>query len=336
VTNSALPVSVVIPAYNAAPFLSGAIASVNAQTSPASELLVVDDGSSDETAHVARAAGATVIRQSNGGAGAARNAGVRAASHPWIAFLDADDRWHPDKLASQWAAHQLRPDVAVIASDYLLLGMARAEPFAVLPLHRAYGATPRTGLGGEAVFLERHAVARTLPSGQFLCPSTLLVSRALILEDAPFRAAAELPSDELCHVAEDFEWALRALRFSDIIVLERPLVDYTLRPGSLSSSAGRQRYGDVKLGEFVARNPAAYPSESLAVFRAERPRKQREAALEFLRSREPRKAQAILREALRERGRLDDAALFGLASALGTPAGDAAFGALRSLWRSRP
>ena len=85
--------SVIIPVYNAAATLQRAIESVQKQSWPAHEIIVVDDGSTDCSADVAQGYGATVtlIRQANAGVSAARNAGAHAASGDWLAFLDADD-----------------------------------------------------------------------------------------------------------------------------------------------------------------------------------------------------------------------------------------------------
>ena len=94
-------VSVVIPAYNAERFIGEAIESVLAQTHPPFEVVVVDDGSTDATATVARGyPGVTLIQRENGGIGAARNTGVAAATGDWLAFLDADDTWPPDRLSA--------------------------------------------------------------------------------------------------------------------------------------------------------------------------------------------------------------------------------------------
>lgn len=99
-----IPVTVVIPAYNRATALARALASVAAQRPclPA-QVVVVDDGSSDETADVARSAGAQLVRHEvNQGAAAARNSGIAAASQDWIALLDSDDEWLPHHLSTLW------------------------------------------------------------------------------------------------------------------------------------------------------------------------------------------------------------------------------------------
>src|ERR1022692_3306410 len=94
-------VSAIIPAYNAAKFIHRAIESALAQTHHLLEIIVVDDGSSDETAPVAANYPVTVIRQQNGGTANARNTGAKAASGEWLAFLDHDDSWHTDKTEQQ-------------------------------------------------------------------------------------------------------------------------------------------------------------------------------------------------------------------------------------------
>ena len=104
-----LPVTVVIPAYNRPAMVQRAVRSaLDQRPRPPAEVLVVDDCSSDDTAAVASAAGATVIRHDvNRGGAAARNTAIRAAGHDWIAFLDSDDELLPTSprgavAASRW------------------------------------------------------------------------------------------------------------------------------------------------------------------------------------------------------------------------------------------
>lgn len=95
-------VSVIIPAYNAAAFIGDALNSARAQTYDNLEIIVVDDGSTDGTADVVSSFhGVRMIRQPNRGAAAARNRGIREASGRYLAFLDADDIWLPDKTRMQ-------------------------------------------------------------------------------------------------------------------------------------------------------------------------------------------------------------------------------------------
>jgi GT2 family glycosyltransferase len=106
-----LPISVIIPAYNRAELLPRAIAGVRAQTRPPAEIVVVDDCSDDDTAAVAGGLGCRVIRhERNLGAAAARNTGIEAARHEWLAMLDSDDERLPHHLEVLWrarAAHDI-------------------------------------------------------------------------------------------------------------------------------------------------------------------------------------------------------------------------------------
>ena len=109
-------VTVMIGVYNGARYLAEAIDSVLAQTHPVSQLVVVDDGSEDESGAIAESYGPPVmtIRQENGGMAAARNTAVAAATGDFFAFLDADDRFRPDKLEHQLAVFEADPELDVV------------------------------------------------------------------------------------------------------------------------------------------------------------------------------------------------------------------------------
>ncbi len=109
--NERARVSVIIPAYNAARYLAEAIESVLAQDARLIELIVVDDGSTDETAHVAKRFGAKIqyIYQVNGGIAAALNCGLAYARGEYLAFCAADDRWASGRLEKQLAAFDASP-----------------------------------------------------------------------------------------------------------------------------------------------------------------------------------------------------------------------------------
>jgi glycosyltransferase involved in cell wall biosynthesis len=98
-----MPVSVIIPAFNAGQHIGEAIHSVVAQTASIAEIIVIDDGSTDDTGKLAREASSTVtlVRQENRGPSAARNRGLRLAQSELVAFLDSDDLWLPTKIARQ-------------------------------------------------------------------------------------------------------------------------------------------------------------------------------------------------------------------------------------------
>ena len=116
-------VSAVIPTYNYARFVGRAISSVLAQSYADLECIVVDDGSTDNTEEVIAAFGPAVrlIRQPNQGLSAARNTGIRAARGRYIAFLDADDAWHADKVSRQVALLDSHPETAVVGCGVRLM-----------------------------------------------------------------------------------------------------------------------------------------------------------------------------------------------------------------------
>lgn len=107
-------VSVIVPVFNGAAMLLDAIASIRAQNVP-SEIIVVDDGSTDETARVLESLDDVIaIHQKNAGPSAARNRGLLAATAPFIAFLDDDDVWLPQKLERQLQSFDEHPDAALV------------------------------------------------------------------------------------------------------------------------------------------------------------------------------------------------------------------------------
>jgi len=110
------PISVVIPTYNFGPFLARAIHSVLEQTCPVLEIIVVDDGSSDETRDVAASFGDRIryIRQQNRGVSAARNRGIAETRGEWIGFLDADDWWMPHKNEKVQEFLHVHPEAVMI------------------------------------------------------------------------------------------------------------------------------------------------------------------------------------------------------------------------------
>ena len=142
-------VSVIIPAYNAEPFLARTLASVFNQTHPPTEVIVVDDGSADGTSKVALNYPVKLICQKNGGPAKARNAGILAATGEWIAFLDHDDSWYPEKLETQISL--IGPDVAAICTPNT--SVRHAVTFEEM-FWRNHGGSPSSSLISREVLLK--------------------------------------------------------------------------------------------------------------------------------------------------------------------------------------
>jgi glycosyltransferase involved in cell wall biosynthesis len=139
-------VSVVIPVFNAEKYLRQAISSALDQTLPPHEIIIVDDGSTDSSREIASSFGPAVIclSQQHQGPSAARNLATARSSGDWIAFLDADDYWLPDKLARQAAVIEADPNVELVytgRTELLPDGTTRDVPAMPVPwVRRMLGA----------------------------------------------------------------------------------------------------------------------------------------------------------------------------------------------------
>lgn len=192
--NKAVQVSAIIPTFNRAACVGEAIESVLAQTFPNYEVIVVDDGSTDDTAAVLAKFGERirVLRQENRGVSEARNAGLRAARGEWVAFLDSDDLWIPEKLAVQIHDVQLHPEAVAHFVDATMVGYPQGD----ISLFELRG----------CVETYRQAPLRSRPLGdvlkvQFFTP-TWLVKRAVLERTGQFHSDF--------HIFEDFELLTRA------------------------------------------------------------------------------------------------------------------------------
>jgi glycosyltransferase involved in cell wall biosynthesis len=205
-------VSVVIPAYNAAHFLSAAIDSVRAQTLGDLEILVIDDGSTDDTAEVVRGCGTLVryFHQDNAGVGAARNRGIAEANGRYVAFLDADDTWYPHKLERQLAGLWGQENRYRACYSAYTMVSSDLEP---LWVHRTHQPDP-----GLKALLTRGNVVGT--------PSTVLVERSLLLACGGF--------DPALSQCADWDMWVRLARWTEFLYIDEPLVYYRQHDGNMS------------------------------------------------------------------------------------------------------
>ena len=213
-------VSVIIPAYNAAAFVQRAVDSVLAQTWQDLELLVVDDGSADDTVKLLGGYGdrLCLITQANGGPAAARNRGLHAARGEFVAMLDADDWWEPGKLAEQVALLDASPDIGFCSTATRVVN-GRGTTVGEWPC------TPQCAPLTEALFINSASIAGST--------SGVLVRRALLLEAGGF--------DTTLRGFEDPDLWIRLSARTSYACIPHALTVVVRTPGSVSSHLPNMR-----------------------------------------------------------------------------------------------
>ncbi len=209
-------VSVVIPTYNRVHLLERALDSVLRQTLAADEIIVVDDGSTDNTASTLKSLHPEVklIQQDNLGVSAARNTGISAARHDWIALLDSDDVWHENKLERQITALNNAPEYLICHSDEIWIrnGVLVNQ----MNKHKKAGG---------------HIFQHCLP----LCaisPSAVMIHRSLFDEIGLF--------DENLPACEDYELWLRICSRYPVLFIDEALIT---KHGGHHDQLSRQYWG---------------------------------------------------------------------------------------------
>lgn len=223
------PVTVVVPVYRDLDTVVEALESVRRQTVPPERVIVVDDGSDDGTADLVaeRFPDLELVRQQNSGPSAARNVGWRLATTEWVAFLDADDVFEPERLAAQLALAAAEPSVGLVASNWA----SPAAPAPPLRPERAYGAgDPASHCGAPEV---REITTLDIILLNRFQTSTVLVRREVL------EAVGGL--DPEMDGTEDWDCWLRCSRRGRVLKIERPLVRYRDTPASYSKDADRVR-----------------------------------------------------------------------------------------------
>jgi glycosyltransferase involved in cell wall biosynthesis len=211
-------VSVIIPAYNAAGYLTRAVESVMSQSRPVLEIVVVDDGSPDNTFEIAGQlpSPARAIQKANGGPASARNVGARDAKGDWLAFLDADDAWLPEKIERQLAL--AGPDVDLVHCLY----KASLRPPDVLTFDDLWGQN-------------------------YIATSTVLIRRAAFWDVGGFDEDRDIVG------VEDYNlWLKLAAKHARIVTLQEQLVSYTPASGSLTQQVERFARAELKNLENIA------------------------------------------------------------------------------------
>lgn len=236
-------VSVIIPTFNCAHFLPQTIDSVMSQTFHDLEILVVDDGSTDDTRAVVEACNTSIryIYQKNQGPSAARNTGIRESRGKYLAFLDSDDLWLPGKLEKQTRVMENLPSTGLVYSDLYYFDSETGSSLGTYPNHHLFA----SGKILARLFLDN-----------FIQMSTQLVRREVFREVGLF--------DESLWSCEDWDMWLRVSGRFDVGFVDEPLSMHRLHLGNRSKQV-RDRDTLVVLQKTLDRNPGL--SEQLGILK---------------------------------------------------------------------
>jgi glycosyltransferase involved in cell wall biosynthesis len=265
-------VSVIIPVYNGESYLADAIESVKAQTYADWEIIAVDDGSKDRSPSILReyekglSAKFRLITQENQGISAARNRAIGISSGEYIALLDSDDVWFPEKLELQVSVLERMEEVAMVYSDCLVVDPQRNV------IRKTYFEKPPLAGG---IFQEL-LLNNSIPS------SSALIRRSVFQQVGSFNPAYR--------IAMDYDLWLRIADRYPIEVIDRPLMQYRVHPGGISSNRVEMIREDLDITErWLEQRPGL--REELAAGLLQKQRSSRyHLFLHHLHSRELRKA----------------------------------------------
>ena len=243
-------VAVVIPTYNRGSLILETLSSILAQSVQPAEIIVVDDGSTDDTYEVVRSLQASSIRYhriENCGAPRARNIGVSLSRSTWIALCDSDDLWLPDKLERQLQLHSLRPNCEYSFTNFCLFSgnvWETETKFDALPpnffVSREYV--------GPNLWLSARPLYERIIQFQPIFPSTVMMTRQF------FRRVGQF-NETLGRVAgEDFEFTLRCVQEQDLGVVDSALVGIRKHPGNFSGNVMQNLIGESRILRLALRN----------------------------------------------------------------------------------
>ena len=302
-------VSVVIPTYNCASFLREAIQSVQSQDYKNTEIIVVDDGSTDNTDEVLKPFldTITVIKQTNQGVSSARNNGISHAQGDFIAFLDADDFWHPGKLSLQMKFLSENPDIAGVFSDFGLAdetGNITDTSYIKdnYPIFSTYNLTWEDLFSRKIQLcietdpnsiIDAYSgnIFQSLFLGNYISTDSLVLKRSILSKSCLFNPERK--------TQEDYELWLKIAKNNELGYIDKPLLYYRRREGQLTGQENSTEINQVSLEiiENIALGASGLlPDKKLVAARLRD--KYWNLALNYLGSNQKRAARKCLRKSL--------------------------------------
>jgi glycosyltransferase involved in cell wall biosynthesis len=283
-----IPVSVVVPAYNRAELLDAALSSVEAQTCSPEEIVVVDDGSDDDgVRQVAAQRGARLIRQENSGVSAARNVGVAAARHEWIAFLDADDLWLPRKLELQWSALLRTTGYGAVLTNFRTLTELGTADETAFETNEAYRSIQKRQLARDLYELSMRGAGMALARSMFAHVSTLLVQREIAMRIGGFDVGLKR--------CEAHDFALRVFAATRVLALENAVMRRRVTAEGLAQTEIDTRLSALALANKIKTEPERYPPGAFEAVESVKPILVRKAAAALMKDGNFVEARRLLR-----------------------------------------
>jgi glycosyltransferase involved in cell wall biosynthesis len=238
-------VSVIIPTYNCARFLPMTLDSVLRQSFKDFEIVIVDDGSTDDTGEAIEPYKDRVVYLTgpNKGAAAARNIGLKTAQGDLFAFLDADDLWQSEKLSAQVALMDCHPQIGVSYTNFSFFGQPSPARTGFEERGAALLRYPHEKIGEFAYLLTSQCLLEDFLAIQaFPKPSMLMVWRRCFEHVGYF--------DESLSICEDTQMCLRLAKYFKFGYVDRSLVQRRVRTDTLSSAADDRRYAAAHIQMF--------------------------------------------------------------------------------------
>lgn len=245
----AVPISVVIPAYNAESFLADAIHSVQTQTVSVAEIIVIADSCTDRTEQVAANLGATVLTHQGRNMAKGLNIGVRSSSQPWIALLDADDVWKKEKIELQWQVIQVGPPAALVACDLFTVQGENVTALSDRILRERWDNIHLIEVGEHARFLEN------VP-GKFLPRFNILTTTAMLRRDVFSKVGF---FDETLTFGQTLEFFARVLARYALLFVELPLVYHRRHDDNHTRDLDAYRSMYISMINRMLKHPDQYP-----------------------------------------------------------------------------
>ena len=253
-------ISVVVPTWNRADLLPATLASILKQDSPPSEVIVVDDGSEDNTAALLeeyKSKGIRSIRIANSGDLRARNVGLEAATGTLVAFCDSDDLWKPNFLSTAMSCWREVPDLCAVYSDFQIVRSGTWEASTKFD-----AAPPEFWKGmrevGKGLFVFDFPIADRLVTYQPFFPSALVADRSFLLRAGGWdEGTAGL-------IGRDFATAMRIAEYAPLGVLCRPLVGIRKHTSNDSGDVLAMNLGDSQVLEYILRTRPSMSSYTAA------------------------------------------------------------------------